>query len=84
MLKLFSAVGTYKQNVYSFVEFLCGLLLLPGYLETDHLRGKLKRKTMSPLQESHKCNPTTAMIDLLTSIFQSWVSITKAGWKIVP
>lgn len=43
MFKLFSA------DVYSFVEILCGaeekhLLLLPGYLETDHPRGKLKKK----------------------------------------
>lgn len=49
MLKLFSAVGAHKQNVCSFLEFLCGteekhLLLLPSYLETDHPRGKLKKK----------------------------------------
>lgn len=63
MLKLLSAVGTYfKKNVCSFVESKENhLRLLSCYLEIDYPRGKLKRKAMSPLQQSPECNPTTAM-----------------------
>lgn len=51
-----------RKRVYSFVgskrkSFLTAF----DYLETDYPRGKLKRKTMSPLQESPECNLTTAM-----------------------
>lgn len=55
MLKLLCAVGIYlkKKNICSFVESKENHLWpLSCYLETDYPRGKLKRKTMSPLQES--------------------------------
>lgn len=54
-----------RKKVYSFVESKRKSSLTAfDYLETDYPRGKLKRKTMSPLQESPECNRTTAMAGL--------------------
>lgn len=91
MLKLFSAVGAYKQNMYSFVEFLCGIeerhLLTASWLFGNWPSQQYAKKEKAWLPDRKAPMQPNQRSDCMGSHPSSLagsVRVIEAGWEIVP